>query len=313
LYNSLKPINIYTSERLPSQIYGRARRSKSWRCCLLEEVRLALPAPLVWVFWDLLVFRCSSSCCQPWEFCYGRLSPRPGPWRRCQVLGTAREPAVVVPWAQMAGARAHGRCLLRGWSEGSLQCGWELGVLRLRAPVLASSAWAGGSVWRCAERGGALLASHAGMRPVHKLGYRCRGRGAVCGAAAVCRRALSNVNPPGDAAGGFGESSQPFVPPPAWPPGCPALGAGGSLVLLSCANPGRVGLGFEQQFLNWFKEVLRFSIEKKQEWMFLVARPSCYGGNLPIFQLLHVGIPSFQRAKAEEGWGKRTGSVWEFW
>lgn len=26
MYNSLKPINIYTSERLPSQIYGIARR-----------------------------------------------------------------------------------------------------------------------------------------------------------------------------------------------------------------------------------------------------------------------------------------------
>lgn len=50
MYNSLKPINIYTSERLPSQIYGIARRPESWRLCLLQKGTSALPAPLVSVF-----------------------------------------------------------------------------------------------------------------------------------------------------------------------------------------------------------------------------------------------------------------------
>lgn len=50
MYNSLKPINIYTSERLPSQIYGIARRPESWRPFLLQEGRSALPAPLVCAF-----------------------------------------------------------------------------------------------------------------------------------------------------------------------------------------------------------------------------------------------------------------------
>lgn len=41
--------------------------------------------------------------------------------------------------------------------------------------------------------------------------------------------------------------------------------------------------------------------------MFLVACPSCYGENLPVFQLLCVGIPSSQRAKAEEALREKNG------
>lgn len=70
MYNSLKPINIYTSERLPSQIYGIARRPENWRPSLLQEGRSALPAPLVCVFLGSLtqVFGCSSPAASPESF-----------------------------------------------------------------------------------------------------------------------------------------------------------------------------------------------------------------------------------------------------
>lgn len=145
MYNSLKPINIYTSERLPSQIYGIARRPESWRPCLLQEGRLALPAPLVCDFLGSLTQ--SGCCCQPREFLC-RLSLLP---RGCR--GVARV------WAQRGAqllcssgpkqALPEGQTLLGPYLVAQTRSpmhGWKLGF-SMCVPLCSSAFGLGG--WLC--------------------------------------------------------------------------------------------------------------------------------------------------------------------